>query len=104
MGIEIRPPLRLETQKKLGPIRRWLAEYQPILKRRKLYKGSVFSSQVLPPGVTIEEAIRVTAESPWAKGWAEGIARMAGYTPGTPEYEEQVKRLSHFVAERLWRG
>jgi hypothetical protein len=29
---------------------------------------------------------------------------MAGYVPGTKEYEEQVKRLSKFVAARLVGG
>jgi post-segregation antitoxin (ccd killing protein) len=98
MGIEIEPPVRLRSQIfQRGIIRRKVEEL------RKRWRGR--SAQVaLPPGVTMEEAIRVTAESPWAKGWAEGIARLAGYVPGTREYDEQVKRLSHFVAERLWRG
>lgn len=55
----------------------------------------------LPPGVTPEEAVEVIARTPWARGWAEGIAKLAGYKPGTPEYEETVDRLSHFVAKRL---
>lgn len=80
----------------MGRIREWV--------RRKLQGSSLNPQAVLPPGVSMEEAIRVTAESPWAVGWAQGIARMAGYVLGTPEYNEQVKRLSHFVAERLWRG
>ena len=52
----------------------------------------------------MEERIRITAESPWAVGWAQGIAKLAGYIPSTPEYHEEVKRLSRFVSERLWMG
>jgi len=56
---------------------------------------------VLPPGVSPEEAVETVARTPWATGWAEGIAKMAGYTPSTPEYHRQVERLSKFVARRL---
>jgi hypothetical protein len=55
----------------------------------------------LPAGVTEEEAVAVIAGTPWAKGWGEGIAKLAGYTPSTPEYHAQVERLSRFVARRL---
>jgi len=55
----------------------------------------------LPPGVTEEEAVATIAATPWAQGWAAGIAKLAGYTPSTPEYHDQVKRLSEFVARRL---
>ena len=56
---------------------------------------------VLPPGVTEEQAVATIAATPWAKGWAEGIAKLAGYRPSTPKYHAQVKRLSEFVARRL---
>jgi len=56
---------------------------------------------VLPPGVTEEEAVATIAATPWATGWGEGIARLAGYKSSTPEYHTQVKRLSEFVARRL---
>jgi len=55
----------------------------------------------LPPGVTEEEAVATIAATPWAKGWGEGIAKLAGYTPSTPEYHAQVDRLSKFVARRM---
>ena len=55
----------------------------------------------LPPGVTEEQAVATIAATPWAKGWAEGIAKLAGYKPSTPRYHAQVKRLSEFVARRL---
>jgi hypothetical protein len=78
--------------------RRTIILKEPIVKRL----GSVFRAQVaLPPGVSVEQAVKVIAATPWARGWAEGIAKLAGYTPGTPEFEEQVKRLSEFVARRL---
>jgi hypothetical protein len=78
--------------------RRTIMLREPIVKRL----GSVFRGQVvLPPGVTTEQAVKVIASTPWARGWAEGIAKLAGYTPGTPEFEEQVRRLSEFVARRL---
>jgi len=56
---------------------------------------------VLPPGVTEEEAIELVASSDWARNWAEGIAKLAGLKPGTKEFEEQVERLSKFVARRF---
>lgn len=55
----------------------------------------------LPPGVTPEQAVEVVAGSAWARGWASGIAKLAGYTPGTPEFTKQVERLSKFVARRM---
>ena len=55
----------------------------------------------LPPGVTEEKAVETVAATPWAKGWAEGVAKMAGYKEDTATYREQVKRLSKFVAKRL---
>jgi len=73
---------------------------QPLF--RRLNSQGLYAE--LPPGVSLEEAVEITASLPWARGWAEGVAKMAGYVPGTKEYEEQVKRLSKFVAARLVGG
>ena len=56
---------------------------------------------VLPPGVTEEQAVAIMATTSWAKNWAEGIAKLAGFKPSTPRYHTQVKRLSEFVARRF---
>jgi len=85
---------------KMGPLRRWLAKRETWIPRPKFFK-QINPQVVLPPGVSVEEAVATIAATPWARGWGEGIAKLAGYTPSTPEYHEQVKRLSEFVARRL---
>lgn len=88
---------------KRKPIRSVLRKRPTIILERPLVQllGLDPPEVALPPGVTEEEAVAVIAGTPWAKGWGEGIAKLAGYTPSTPEYHEQVDRLSKFVARRL---
>lgn len=88
---------------KLGPLRRWLAERETWIRRPKFFKDPP-EEIAIDRKVPVEEVIEITAKLPWARGWAEGIAKMAGYTPGTPEYNAQVDRLSRFAAKRLVEG
>jgi len=64
-------------------------------------RGRMRLAAVLPPGGTEEEAIELIASSDWARNWAKGIAELAGYREGTPEYNEVVERLSKYVARRF---
>lgn len=54
-----------------------------------------------PEPITREEAVEAIAESKWAKHWAEGMARLVGLTPASPEWEETIERLSRKVAEKV---
>jgi len=54
-----------------------------------------------PEPISREEAIEAIAESKWAQHWAEGMARLAGLTPASPEWEETIERLSRRVAESV---
>ena len=84
----------------MGPIRKFLADRETLIPDRpKIFKDP--PEIALPPGVTEEQAVKVVAESPWARGWGEGIAKLAGYKESTPAYHRQVKRLSEFVAKRM---
>lgn len=79
-----------------GPVRSWLAEYEPFLlrDRPKLF------AQELPAGVTREQAVEVVAGSEWAQHLAQGMCgKLVGMAPGTSEYESCVRRVSHKVAE-----
>jgi len=54
-----------------------------------------------PNPITREEAIEIVAGTEWAQNWASGMCRLAGITPGTPEWESCVKRLARKAAERI---
>ena len=88
---------------KRKPIRSILRKRPTIILERPLVQllGLNPPEVPLPRGVTEKQAVAVIAGTPWAKGWAEGISKLAGYTPSTPEYHRQVDRLSKFVARRL---
>jgi len=50
-------------------------------------------------GLTCEERVRAVAESEWAMHEAKGLAeKLFGLKPGTPEYEEAVKRAAVRIA------
>lgn len=82
-----------------GPIRSWLAEYEPFLIKDR---PKVFGQQFIADTITKEEAIKATAASPWATEWAAGVLKLAGVSPGEPGYEEKKRALARKVAERLW--
>ena len=83
-----------------GAFRRFLCEYKPILRRRKLYKCSPLNPQVLPPGISRVEAIEVVAGSEWAQHLAEGWLRkfFPEMIPGTSEYERKKWDIARTVA------
>jgi hypothetical protein len=83
----------------MGRVREWI--------REKLRGSTFFRFQaVLPPGVTMEEAIATVAASSWAQGLAAGwLARFfPEMKPGTPEYERKKNEIARTVAERMLRG
>ena len=82
-----------------GPIRSWLAEYEPMLLKDR---PKVFGQQFIADTITREEAIKATAASKWATEYSEGMLRFIGVSPGEPGYEEKKKELARKVAERLW--
>jgi len=88
---------------KRKPIRSLLSKRPTLILEKPLVEllGLDPPEVVLPPGVTEEAAVATIAATPWAKGWAEGIAKLAGYVPSTPEYHKQIDRLSKFVARRM---
>jgi len=54
--------------------------------------------------VPFELAKKIVAKSDWAQNLAKGWAtKVLGYTPGTPEYEHAVERISEKVAEGVLR-
>jgi len=54
-----------------------------------------------PSPITREEAVEIVAGTEWARHWGEGMCRLAGITPGTPEWESCVSRLARRAAERI---
>lgn len=74
-------------------ILRFLIQWKPILPRKK------WLFQEIP-----EDVINIVAMSKWARGIAEGQARIAGLTPGTPAWEEFVKGYSKEIARRFLAG
>jgi len=51
--------------------------------------------------VSKEEAIDIVAGTEWAQGWADGMCRMAGLSPGTTEYEQCFDKLTTKVASEV---
>lgn len=82
-----------------GPVRSWLAEYEPFLIKDR---PKAFGQQYIADTITREEAIKATAASKWALEYAEGMLRFTGVSPAEPSYEEKKKELARRVAERMW--
>jgi len=71
---------------------------EPLVKKLGL-DPQKFRGQGLPPGVTYDEAVEVVKGTEWAQGLAKGMCtKMFGATPGTPEYDRCVARVSDRVA------
>lgn len=51
------------------------------------------------PG-TVEEIVSFLKEEPWARGWAEGMCRVA-VGEDNPGYDECVERMLRKLAERM---
>jgi len=88
----------------VGPVRKALYERKTIVLKEPLVKALGLDPQVLPPGVTYEEAVAVIEGSRWAKGLADGMcSKLFGTVPGTKEHDACVKRVARRVAEGLLR-
>lgn len=58
----------------------------------------------LPPGVTIEQAGEIVAQTPWARRLAQGQAKTGGLRQGTRIYENFVNRYAEAVATGMVRN
>jgi len=89
-----------------GPIlstlseRRTIVLKEPLVRRLGLNPLGFLGQPRIPEGVTEEQAVKVMSTCAWARGWAEGMAKLTGYTPGTAEYSAAVDRLALFLARR----
>lgn len=68
----------------------------PILNRQKRLGFFRFQAS--------EEAIAAVANSSWARNLAEAQARLLGFVPGTPDFNDAVNRGARTLAERFLRG
>lgn len=84
-----------------GPVRKFLSERKTVVERPKLFANPIMG-QYITDTITKEMAIKATSESRWAQEWSEGMLRLAGVSPGEPDYEKRKKELARKVAERMW--
>lgn len=55
----------------------------------------------MKPDISLEEKIRIIADTKWARHLAEGwCTKVAGFTPGTEEYEKCFENARYYIAKR----
>ena len=82
-------------------------ERVPRLVLRQASRGATKAEEVMKIAidgvveVPKEAIIKAVAGTKYARHWAEGIAKILGLEPGTPEFEKAVEHGSEFIAKRF---